>query len=68
MKAGQLRDMTAAELQQEVAQLQEALFKLRLQKSIGQLEKPHKLGETRRNIARAMTILRQMELAEKENR
>lgn len=59
MKPGQFRDMTVEELQREAAQLEQALFKLRLQKAIGQLEKPHKLRETRRDLARALTILRQ---------
>ena len=59
MKAQQLRDMTVDELRREIAELKRALFNLRLQKAIGQLEKPSKLRDTKRDVARAATILRQ---------
>jgi large subunit ribosomal protein L29 len=59
MKASKLRDMTTDELQREAKQLRRSLFNLRLQQATGQLEKPHKLGEARRDLARAKTILRQ---------
>jgi large subunit ribosomal protein L29 len=61
MKASKLRDMTTDELQRETEQLRKSLFNLRLQQATGQLEKPHKLGEARRDLARAKTILRQRE-------
>ncbi len=64
MKATQLRDMSIEELQKEVLELKKALFNLRLQKAIGQLEKPHKLRETRKDLARALTVLRERERAE----
>ena len=64
MKASQLRDMSIEELKKEVLELKKALFNLRLQKAIGQLEKPHKLGETRKDLARALTVLRERERAE----
>lgn len=57
MKVSKLRDMTEEELLAEVAGLKEAVFKLRVQKAIGQLEKPHKLGDNRRDLARAYTVL-----------
>ncbi len=66
MKAKQLRDMSDEDLQREAGELRRALFNLRLQKAIGQLEKPHKLGATRRDLARTLTILRQRELKKKE--
>lgn len=59
LKAQKLRDMTQAELEGEAVQLRRALFNLRLQKATGQLEKPHMLRETRRDIARVETLLRQ---------
>ncbi len=62
MKAKQLRDMSDEDLRREAGELRRALFNLRLQKAIGQLEKPHKLGLTRRDLARTLTILRQREL------
>jgi large subunit ribosomal protein L29 len=66
MKASKLRDMTTDELLREVEQLRRSLFNLRLQQATGQLEKPHKLGEARRDLARANTILRQREQASEE--
>jgi large subunit ribosomal protein L29 len=57
MKATEIRDLTAEEIQRKVVDLQEALFNLRFQHEIGQLENPKKLGETKRDIARLKTIL-----------
>ena len=63
MKARQVRDMSDEELARESRELRRALFNLRLQQAIGQLEKPHKLRETRRDLARVLTVTRQRELA-----
>lgn len=57
MKA--IRDMSDDELRRESGDLRRAMFNLRLQQAIGQLEKPHKLGETRRHLARVLTVLRE---------
>lgn len=59
MKASEIRDLGAEEIQQKVSDLKEALFNLRFQHEIGQLENPKKLGETKRDIARLKTILNQ---------
>ncbi|MFN7967476.1 MAG: 50S ribosomal protein L29 [Acidobacteriota bacterium] len=59
LKPQKLRDMNDAELAREAEDLKRSLFNLRLQKATGQLEKPHKLRETRRDIARVETILKQ---------
>lgn len=61
MKTGKLRDMTDEELQRELDDLRRSLFNLRLQQATGQLEKPHRLSEARRDIARVQTFLRQRE-------
>lgn len=66
MKASKMHDMTTDELLREVGDLRRSLFNLRLQQATGQLEKPHKLGETRRDLARAQTILRQREQRSEE--
>lgn len=58
-KPQKLREMSDSELAKEAIELRRALFNLRLQKATGQLEKPHKLRETRRDIARVETILQQ---------
>ncbi len=59
MKIEEIRDKSVEELQRESHDLRRALFNLRLQKAIGQLEKPHKLREARRDLARVLTVLRQ---------
>ncbi|MDH3284197.1 MAG: 50S ribosomal protein L29 [Acidobacteriota bacterium] len=66
MKVQQLRDMTEDELRSEVQELKRALFNLRLQKAIGQLEKPNKLRETKRSIARALTVLEERASSDSE--
>ena len=57
MKASEIRDLGADEIQQKVADLKEALFNLRFQHEVGQLENPKKIGETKKDIARLKTIL-----------
>jgi large subunit ribosomal protein L29 len=50
MKATEIRDLNADEIQQKVADLKEALFNLRFQHEIGQLENPKKIGETKKTL------------------
>ena len=59
MKAEKLREMSADELQGKERELHEQLFRLRFQKSLGQLDNALKIRETRRDIARVKTVLRQ---------
>ena len=59
MKADKVREMSADELSAKERELSEQLFKLRFQKSIGQLDNALKIRETRRDIARVKTVLRQ---------
>ena len=61
MKANPLRDMTREELLQKLDELRGALFNLRFQHKTGQLENTAQLGKTRRSIARALTILRELD-------
>jgi large subunit ribosomal protein L29 len=57
MKATEIRDLSVDEISQKAADLKEALFNLRFQHEIGQLENPKKIGETKKDIARLKTIL-----------
>jgi large subunit ribosomal protein L29 len=59
MKAAELRDLDAAELGTRERDLADQLFRLRIQKSMGQLEAPQKLRTVRRDLARVKTVLRQ---------
>ena len=57
MKANELREMTAEELNAKLGALKEELFNLRFQLAINQLDNPHKLTDVKRDIARIMTVL-----------
>ena len=59
MKAAELRDLRADELGAKERELTDQLFRLRIQKSIGQLEAPAKIRGVRRDLARVKTVLRQ---------
>jgi large subunit ribosomal protein L29 len=63
MKAGKVREMGLEELRTKVLELQEQLFRLRVQKSLGQLDNAIKLRETRRDIARVKTVLREKQVS-----
>jgi large subunit ribosomal protein L29 len=58
-KTEKVREMSPDELRTREKELQEQLFRLRFQKSLGQLENALKIRETRRDIARVKTVLRQ---------
>ena len=60
MKAAELRQQTAEELHQKERDLADQLFVLRLHKVTGQLGKPSKVSEARRDLARVQTVLREM--------
>ena len=55
--------MSEAELNSELVRMKKDLFNLRLQHVTGQLENPIKMRETKRDIARVKTIIREKELA-----
>ncbi|MCG6962316.1 MAG: 50S ribosomal protein L29 [Acidobacteria bacterium] len=57
MKAKQLREQSMEELEKALSDLEEQLFKLRFQKSTGQIENPIKIREVRKDIARVLTVL-----------
>jgi large subunit ribosomal protein L29 len=59
VKVAELRDLGTDELDLRVHELTDQLFRLRLQKSMGQLETPRKIRDARRDLARAKTVLRQ---------
>ncbi|MEN8222548.1 MAG: 50S ribosomal protein L29 [Acidobacteriota bacterium] len=57
MKAKDIRSMTINEIEGKLAELKDKLFKQKIQKSLGQVDNPFKLKETRKDIARISTIL-----------
>ena len=66
MKAAELRQKDVAALQNEVKELQKAHFGLRMQKATQQLNNTGTLRVTRRDIARAKTILAQKQAESKQ--
>ena len=59
MKVAEFRELAAEELRRREKDLDDQLFRLRIQKSMGQLEAPAKLRTLRRDLARIKTILRE---------
>ncbi len=62
MKASQFNEMTSAELSQKLEQLKGELFNLRFQLATSQLQNPMMIKQTKRDIARVQTILREREI------
>jgi large subunit ribosomal protein L29 len=63
MKARELRELSVDELENREQELAEKLFTFRLQKVTGQLEKPSKVREAKRDLARVLTVLREKQSA-----
>jgi large subunit ribosomal protein L29 len=57
MKAKEIRSMTESEITSKLDESQDKLFKQKIQKSLGQTENPHKIRQTKKDIARLITIL-----------
>ena len=62
MKATELRELSAAELNQKLADLKQELFNLRFQHAVNQLENPGRIEAVKRDSARVKTVLRANEL------
>jgi large subunit ribosomal protein L29 len=58
-KARDLRELNEDDLRNRERDLNDQLFRLRIQKAMGQLDVPVKLREVRRDLARVKTVLRQ---------
>lgn len=63
MKASDLREKSEVELRSELKKLLKEQFSLRMQQGTGQLGQTHLLGDTRRNIARVKSVLREKQVA-----
>jgi large subunit ribosomal protein L29 len=59
MKPAELRELTVDELRQREHELEDQLFRMRMQKALGQLDVPLKVRAARRDLARVKTVLRQ---------
>ena len=58
-KTAEFRELSVEDLRAREHDLDDQLFRLRIQKSMGQLEKPGKVADVRRDLARIKTILRE---------
>ena len=67
MKADKLRQLTYAELQTRLDESKEELFNLRFQREIGQLEDVTRMRVIKRDVARILTVMREMELEAEAN-
>lgn len=56
-KPSELRKLTVDELKQEEANLRKELFNLRFQKVTGEIENPMRIKQTRKDIARVLTVI-----------
>ena len=61
MKATEARAMTVEQLNEKLASLKKDLLFLRMQHATNQLDNPLKLAETKRDIARVKTVIREKE-------
>ena len=62
MKANEIRKMNAEQLNEKLTGLKKDLFMLRMQHATNQLDNPLKIRETKHDIARVKTMLREKEL------
>ena len=63
MKPTELRDMSLEELAGKLGDFREELGNLKFQHATGQLENPMRLPQTKKDIARVLTMMRQKEAA-----
>ena len=60
-KANSMKELTPDEIHQRLAELREEMFNLRFRNAMRQLDNPLKIRETRREMARLLTVLREKE-------
>ena len=63
MKAKEIRELTTAEIEQQIQSLKEELFNLRFQLATGQLENTARIGQVKKAIARMKTVIHERELS-----
>ena len=66
MKPADIRELSVDELEARERDLDDQVFRLRIQKSMGTLEAPNKVRTTRRDLARIKTILREKQSGQAE--
>ena len=64
MKTSDIRKMSKEEIEKQIVKTKEELFNLRLSQATGNLEKPSRIRELRKDVARMKTILTEMDGSE----
>ena len=64
MKISEIRKLSNEEIAKEIETAKEELFNLRFNQATGNLEKPSRINELRKQVARMKTVLRERELGE----
>ena len=67
MKAQEIREKNLPELKEQLASLNDELFKLRFQLTINQLDNPTRISAVKKDIARVKTVMREIELGNSAN-
>ena len=65
MKIKEIRELTTEELLNKIEELKEELFNLRFASATGNLEKPSRMNEVRKTIARIKLVIREREIENK---
>ena len=63
MKVKEIRELTTEQIKAKIAEAKDEIFNLRMQQATGNLEKPSRISELRKEIARMKTILVERERA-----
>ncbi len=66
MKASEIRNMTEAEVEHKILTMKEQLFKMRVENTSGQVDRPNRFRSLRRDIARCYTILKEKKGEERQ--
>ena len=61
MKANEIKDLSAAELNEKLEELNKELFNLRFQHAVNQLDNPLRMKAVKKDIARVKTFIREQE-------
>ena len=64
MKINEIRKLSDEEITKEIESAKEELFNLRFSQATGSLEKPSRINDLRKQVARMKTVLRERELGE----
>lgn len=64
MKTSEIRKMSNEEISKKITELKSQIFELRMKQSTGNLDKPHKINELRKTVARLKTVLNEKDGSE----